>query len=71
MWARAVPVVVLVLIGQASAQSPSVVPYPRDYKTSLVKYAVVDHSDGMSRDLSPHEMQSGRWSAIHASGSFL
>src|SRR5713101_3820262 len=51
MWARAVPLVVLVLIGQASAQSSPVVPYPRDYKTGLVKYAVVDRSDGMSRDL--------------------
>ncbi len=51
MWARAVALVVLVLIGQASAQSPPVVPYPRDYQTSLVKYAVVDRSDGMSRDL--------------------
>jgi len=51
MWARAVALVVLVLIGQASAQSPPVVPYPPDYQTSLVKYAVVDHSDGMSRDL--------------------
>lgn len=51
MWARAVLLVVLVLIGQALAQSLPVVPYPRDYKTSLVKYAVVDRSDGMSRDL--------------------
>jgi hypothetical protein len=51
MWARAVLLVVLVLIGHAAAQSPPVVPYPRDYKTNLVKYAVVDHSDGMSRDL--------------------
>jgi len=51
MWARAVPFVALVLIAQASAQSPSVVPYPRDYKTTLVKYAVVDRSDGTSRDL--------------------
>jgi hypothetical protein len=51
MWARAVLLVVLVLIGQTSAQSPPVVPYPRDYKTRLVKYAEVDRSDGMSRDL--------------------
>ena len=36
---------------QASAQSPPVVPFPRSYKTSLVKYAVVDRSDGLSRDL--------------------
>ncbi len=49
MWARAVLLVVLTLIGPAPAQSPPVVPYPRDYKTSLVKYAVVDRSDGMSR----------------------
>jgi hypothetical protein len=28
-----------------------VVPYPRDYKSGLVKYAVVDRSDGLSRDL--------------------
>lgn len=51
MWARAVLLVALVQIGQASAQSPPVIPYPRDYKTNLVKYAVVDRSDGMSRDL--------------------
>lgn len=51
MWARAVALVILTLIGQASAQSPPVVAYPRDYKTSLVKYGVVDRSDGMSRDL--------------------
>jgi hypothetical protein len=51
MWARAVLLMILALIGQASAQSPPVVPYPADYKTNLVKYAVVDRSDGMSRDL--------------------
>jgi Cytochrome P460 len=51
MWARAAALVILALIGQASAQSPPVVAYPRDYKTSLVKYGVVDRSDGMSRDL--------------------
>jgi len=51
MWARAVLLVVLVLIGQVSAQSPPVVPFPRDYKTRLVKYAEVDRPDGMSRDL--------------------
>src|SRR5713101_8198766 len=50
MWAHAV-LVVLLLIEPTSAQSPPVVPYPRDYKTNLVKYAVVDHADGMSRDL--------------------
>ncbi len=51
MWIRAALIAILVLIGPASAQSPPVVPYPRDYKTTLVKYAVVDRSDGMSRDL--------------------
>ena len=42
----------LILVGHvSSAQSPSTISYPRDYKTSLVNYAVVDRSDGMSRDL--------------------
>ena len=41
----------LPLIAQVSAQSTPVVPYPRDYKSGLVKYAVVDRSDGLSRDL--------------------
>ena len=41
----------LILVGHVSAQSPSTITYPRDYKTSLVNYAVVDRSDGMSRDL--------------------
>ena len=45
------PLLVLVLIGPASAQSPPGVPFPQDYKTKLVQYAVVDHSDGMSRSL--------------------
>ena len=58
MWARASLLVVLVLIEPASAQSPPVVPYPRDYKTTLVKYAVVDRSDGMSRICMPREMRS-------------
>src|SRR2546428_12326611 len=49
MWALLL--VVLVQVVQASAQSPPVVPFPRSYKTSLVKYAVVDRSDGLSRDL--------------------
>src|SRR5207245_8157644 len=40
--------VVLVPVVQASAQSPPVVPFPQDYRTSLVKYAVVDRSDGLS-----------------------
>jgi hypothetical protein len=43
--------VLLIMVGQVSAQSPPTIPYPRDYKTSLVNYAVVDRSDGMSRDL--------------------
>src|SRR5713101_2063162 len=49
MWALLL--VVLVLVVQTSAQSPPVVPFPQDYKIRLVKYAVVDHSDGLSRDL--------------------
>jgi hypothetical protein len=51
MWALAGFLVAGVLIGQGLAQSPSAVPFPRDYKGSLVKYAVVDRSDGLSRDL--------------------
>jgi hypothetical protein len=51
MWARAALLMGLVLIAPASAQSPPVVPYPADYKANLVRYAVVDRSDGMSRDL--------------------
>ena len=43
--------VLLTMLGPVSAQSPPTIPYPRDYKTSLVNYAVVDRSDGMSRDL--------------------
>ena len=39
------------LIGRALAQAPPAVPFPPDYKTSLVKYAVVDRADGLSRDL--------------------
>ena len=41
----------LVLIGQVPAQSLPVVSFLRDYKTSLVRYAVVDRADGSSRDL--------------------
>lgn len=37
--------------GAAAAASLPVVPYPRDYQTSLVRYAVVDRVDGFSRDL--------------------
>ena len=51
MWALAGFLVAGVLIGQGLAQSPSIVPFPRDCKGSLVKYAVVDRSDGLSRDL--------------------
>jgi hypothetical protein len=43
--------VILVSIGCVWAQAPAVVPFPRDYKISLVKYAVVDRADGFSRDL--------------------
>lgn len=43
--------VLLIMVRHVSAQSPPTIPYPRDYKTSLVNYAVVDRSDGMSRDL--------------------
>ena len=50
-WVRAL-LAVVVLIGQASAESPVVVvPFPQDYRARLVKYAVVDRVDGMSRDL--------------------
>jgi hypothetical protein len=35
MWARAVLLVVLVIIEPVLAQSPPVVPYPESYKTSL------------------------------------
>jgi len=41
----------LIMVGHASAQSPHAISFPRDYKTSLVNYAVVDRADGMSRDL--------------------
>jgi hypothetical protein len=51
LWARAVLLLVLALGRPVSAQAPPVVAYPEQYKTSLVKYAVVDRSDGSSRDL--------------------
>jgi len=38
------------MLGPVAAQPPTI-PYPRGYKTSLVNYAVVDRSDGLSRDL--------------------
>src|SRR5512143_380088 len=53
MWARTALLVMLVgrvSIEGARAQGP-VVSYPREYRTSLVKYAVVDRVDGLSRDL--------------------
>jgi cytochrome P460 len=46
---RAALGLVLALAGVAPAQP--LVPFPRDYKTTMVKYAVVDRGDGMSRDL--------------------
>ncbi len=51
MWRRAVLLLIVTLVGPVSAQAPSGVPYPRDYTSRLVKYAVVDRADGMSRDL--------------------
>jgi hypothetical protein len=51
MGARGVLLALLVSAGAAAAESPTVVPYPRDYRQSLVKYAVVDRIDGFSRDL--------------------
>ncbi|HKW92267.1 MAG TPA: cytochrome P460 family protein [Methylomirabilota bacterium] len=50
-WARAAVLGIVMLVAPAVAEAPPVVPYPKDYKTSLVKYAVVDRVDGMSRDL--------------------
>jgi Cytochrome P460 len=51
MWRRAALPLIVAVVGSVSAQSPTIVPYPRDYTSRLVKYAVVDRSDGMSRDL--------------------
>jgi hypothetical protein len=51
MWRRAALLLIVAVVGSVSAQSPTIVPYPRDYTSRLVKYAVVDRSDGMSRDL--------------------
>ena len=50
-WACAVGALLLVLAQSVLAQSPALVPYPRNYRARLVKYAVVDRSDGLSRDL--------------------
>src|SRR5262249_26529794 len=44
-------VVVFVPIAQLHAQPAPAISYPGDYKATLVKYAVVDRLDGMSRDL--------------------
>jgi hypothetical protein len=50
-WRRAAAILVAVQpIGSVAGPS-TVVPFPRDYETALVKYAVVDRSDGTSRDL--------------------
>ena len=51
MWSRAPLLAILTVIAPASAQTPAVVAYPQDYQARLVKYAVVDRLDGMSRDL--------------------
>jgi len=51
VWTRAVFLLLVVTIVDAAAQSPSAIPYPRDYKKTLVKYATVDRPDGLSRDL--------------------
>jgi hypothetical protein len=51
MWIRAALLGLLGLIEPVLAQSPAVISYPGDYKTSLAKYAVVDRADGFSRDL--------------------
>lgn len=51
MGIREVLLALLVSTATAAAESPPVVPYPRDYKTTLVKYAIVDRIDGFSRDL--------------------
>ena len=53
VWKRVLSLTTLVLLGGgvAVAGSSPVVPFPRSYQTSLVKYAVVDRADGFSRDL--------------------
>ena len=51
MWIRVAIIVSALAIGSASAQSTPGVSYPQRYKTTLVKYAVVDRIDGLSRDL--------------------
>src|SRR5262249_56271496 len=49
-WGRAL-LAVVALTGQVSAESPAAISYPQDYRIRLVKYAVVDRADGISRDL--------------------
>jgi hypothetical protein len=44
-------VLMLGLVLPVRAQAPPVVRFPRDYASTLVKYAVVDRADGLSRDL--------------------
>ncbi len=50
-WAHVTALGILMPILAAVAEAPPAVPYPKDYKTVLVKYAVVDRVDGLSRDL--------------------
>jgi len=50
-WACTVGAVLLGLAESVLAQAPALVSYPRNYRASLVQYAVVDRSDGLSRDL--------------------
>ena len=51
MGVRALLLTAVLLIEPALAQSPPTVAFPREYKSRLVKYAVVDRADGFSRDL--------------------
>jgi cytochrome P460 len=51
MWVRALLLIAVLSIEPARAQSPAPVAFPREYKSRLVKYAVVDRADGFSRDL--------------------
>jgi hypothetical protein len=48
---RAGLLALVVSAGAAAAASLPLVPYPPDYQTSLVRYAVVDRVDGFSRDV--------------------
>jgi len=53
VWKHVLSLTTLILLtgGVVAAGSSPVVPFPRSYQTSLVKYAVVDRADGFSRDL--------------------